>query len=262
MKITSEIWKFVPGFEDYYMISNHGNVRSVDRVVIDSIGRPRTIRGKARKQQKNWCGYRQVMLSMDGKARWYRIHQLVAMAFLKKVPSLHEINHKDGNKDNNSPENLEYVTRKYNINHAHATGLMNPFKKAVVKISLNGDPIRMYDSITNALEDLGKACGDIGGCCSGKKKTVGGFQWKYYKSTSDLNAKYSTALPKKFPDRRIVIQQYNKNNELVAVFRKMDDAASIVGVTRQAIQQACSGRCKTVGGYTWKKVSLDDGGQE
>lgn len=67
-------------------------------------------------------GYYQISLNdlVRGKVkrRTFRVHQLVALFYLGPCPRGHEINHKDGNKLNNQLENLEYVTKKQNMQHA------------------------------------------------------------------------------------------------------------------------------------------------
>jgi hypothetical protein len=79
-------------------------------------------RGKLREftQHTDACGYRK--LRVHGKNRF--AHRLIAAAFLGECPDGLQVNHKDGDKANNCPYNLEYVTRSQNLQHAHDTGLM------------------------------------------------------------------------------------------------------------------------------------------
>lgn len=104
-----ETWKkvTVPGFESY-SISSHGRVRG-----------PRTMR----KVRENHGGYLIFNASAGGKQRTLYVHKCVAEAFLGPCPEGMQVNHKDGDKWNNVPENLEYVTPKANTRHAMARGL-------------------------------------------------------------------------------------------------------------------------------------------
>ena len=121
-----EEWRDVIGWEGYYQVSNLGRVRGVAR----TISHP--TKGKMRRQgiilslSKSTRGYVQAHLKRDGKTKNAIVHQLVARAFIGERPEGYDINHKDGDKQNNSPSNLEYVTHQENMQHAWDTGLKQP----------------------------------------------------------------------------------------------------------------------------------------
>ena len=69
-------------------------------------------------------GYQNVMLQRSGRTERRYVHHLVAEAFICESPNGRQINHKDGNKENNTPENLEWVTPSENIQHARKLGLL------------------------------------------------------------------------------------------------------------------------------------------
>jgi HNH endonuclease len=77
---------------------------------------------KARLNKKH--GYESVILTDKGIQKTYYVHRLVAQAFITKRPNTNQVNHIDGNKRNNSKENLEWCTPKENINHAFSNGLI------------------------------------------------------------------------------------------------------------------------------------------
>lgn len=113
------IWKQIKGYEDIYLISNTGIVKSLERKV------PYRIKNFIRIQKEKYLnpafdgyGYLFVVLSKNGKHKTKKIHQLVAEAFIGECPHGKQINHKDGIKINNLPENLEYVTSKENTLHS------------------------------------------------------------------------------------------------------------------------------------------------
>ena len=99
------------GFYDCYAVSNMGNVKNL-----------RT--GKVLNPSIRPDGYKSVLLSRDGKKMSIRVHQLVAQYFLEKEDDKTDINHKNGIKHDNRAENLEWCTKKENMQHAHDNGLM------------------------------------------------------------------------------------------------------------------------------------------
>lgn len=115
-----EIWIDIKGFEGAYQISNLGSVRSLDRVVTDKNGNLKTVKGRMLSLINHTGGY---LTTKIGKAGNRYIHRLVAEAFLIKPEGKTEVNHIDGNKKNNTVENLEWVTPSENQLHSKATGI-------------------------------------------------------------------------------------------------------------------------------------------
>lgn len=73
-------------------------------------------------------GYRMVVITIERKKQYHNVHRLIAMAFLPNPNNCREVNHKDGNKLNNSVENLEWVTTRQNQLHAITSGLRPSLK--------------------------------------------------------------------------------------------------------------------------------------
>lgn len=143
----TEIWKDVVGYEGLYQVSNLGRVRSFygknGRLTTCS----RVLSGKVDKD-----GYIEVRLCKDGKVAYQRVHRLVGSHFLCGDESL-QINHKNGNKSNNCVNNLEYVTPRENVVHAHNTGL---HKGCVTKVLVSDSNTEvLFDSITSAAKFFG-----------------------------------------------------------------------------------------------------------
>jgi hypothetical protein len=101
-KTEIEIWKWIPGYEWYYEISNFGNVRS------------RTKRRNIYVMTDKY-GYLRVCLYKRNNRKAFYVHRLVAMAFIEKPENCTEINHKDCDRKNNHVENLEWVTHQQNM---------------------------------------------------------------------------------------------------------------------------------------------------
>ena len=117
-----EHWKPIAGTGGVYDVSDQGNVRSYY-----TIGRPK--KNGLLAQQKNPKGYRRVILWLPGKHYSIVTHRLVLQTFVGPPPSvLHQSNHKNGIKDDNRVENLEWVTPVQNNAHAVAHGWWHPHK--------------------------------------------------------------------------------------------------------------------------------------
>ena len=106
-----EIWKPIPGFEGSYEVSDHGRVRSLDRLGVDG----RRIKGKMRKIGVNTHGYLRVSLSRDHDKRYYLVHRLVLEAFVGPCPDGMEGCHNDGDPTNANLYNLRWDTRSANM---------------------------------------------------------------------------------------------------------------------------------------------------
>lgn len=111
-----EEWR--PVFHGLYEVSNVGRVRR-------RTAKRGTRAGRIRKPRcgKRFADYENLPLWIDGKQQNFTVHSLVAEAFIGPRPDGMDINHKNGDKKDNRPENLEYVTRAENIRHAFRTGL-------------------------------------------------------------------------------------------------------------------------------------------
>jgi hypothetical protein len=94
-----EQYKAIKGFEGLYEVSNFGNVKSLNRIVLRSDGRKRTIKERLLKGSKNNCGYLVVCLLKGGNEKQFQVHQLVAITFLNHTPNGNKIvvDHIDNN---------------------------------------------------------------------------------------------------------------------------------------------------------------------
>lgn len=137
-----EEWRPVKGYEGLYEVSNMGRVKSLH-----------TSQGIILKQCMNTKGYMGIDLYKNGTRNMKMVHRLVATAFIRNPNNYEVVNHKNGNKKNNTVDNLEWCTSSYNTKHAYHNGLMNTDaqKKSVILYKKYGE----YKSITEAAEVLG-----------------------------------------------------------------------------------------------------------
>ena len=118
-----EIWKPIKNYENIYEVSNLGRIKSLSRTIKRKDGKPLKIKEQILKGSKDTKGYIQVELKKDGKRYIKTIHRLVAETFIENKNNKEQVNHIDGNKENNCVYNLEWVTCQENIQHAWLNNL-------------------------------------------------------------------------------------------------------------------------------------------
>ena len=162
-----EIWRDVVGYEGLYKVSNLGNVK-------------KCLSGRILKSSNDKYGYKQIHLCKNGVQKTYKVHRLVAQAFLPNPNNLPQVNHKDENKLNNNVSNLEFCTNYYNRHYGTCIERMaKAHKKPILQYNKNENLLNEYPSIIDASKNTGINAGDICSVCKGKKKYAGGYVWRY-----------------------------------------------------------------------------------
>ena len=192
MQTEIEIWKSVVGYEGYYEISNHGNVRSINRIIIDKNGTKLNYKSKLLKPAPNKDGYLQVGFSKNCKTNSYYVHHLEGIAFIPNPENKPTVNHIDGIKANNYIDNLEWATKSeqaiHSLEHELRTmpnawigkfGSKHCASKKVTQYTKDNVFVADYGSMIEAgnMNNINPSL--ISGVCKGKKKTTGGYIWKY-----------------------------------------------------------------------------------
>lgn len=173
-----EQWNDIAGYKGLYQISSVGRVKRLE-------GRG-CKRERLLKAQQTRNGYLQVGLYNDGKLKRVYVHRLVADTFIQNPDNLPQVNHKDENPLNNRVENLEWCTQSYNINYgthneraAKANTNHHKLSKPVLQFLKSGVLIAKYPSVSEAARQTGVCLMSICGVCAGKRKTAGGYVWRY-----------------------------------------------------------------------------------
>ena len=117
--MKSETWMPISGFANRYMISNLGNVISLN---YKQTNNTKLLTPTLCKR----TGYKRVKLTQFCKSTTISIHRLIALHFIPNPENKCDVNHKNGVKTDNRIENLEWTTRKENIHHAIRIGLHDP----------------------------------------------------------------------------------------------------------------------------------------
>ena len=136
-------WKDIEGWEGYYMVSNKGQIMSLERTQLrtmpDGTKRRMGVRRKILAQKKAAKGYKRVQLTRYGRHEYFTVHGLVAKAWVPGYQPGLEVNHKNGIKSDNRAENLEWVTSKQNIDHYYQ--VLKPMREKNSPLHYSRPPI-------------------------------------------------------------------------------------------------------------------------
>ena len=189
-----ERWKPVSSFGGRYLVSNCGNVISLPRKKKQNNGGTQLVKEKELSKSVNRKGYLTVHLSYDGYSKRTQIHRLVAEEFIPNPGGKLQVNHIDGNKQNNRVENLEWCTGTENMRHAVHTGLLDitPMIRAahapeiekkvarkLMRMVIRDDGV-IYASVNEAARENGVTHGAISLNIHGKTKTSNNHTFRFY----------------------------------------------------------------------------------
>lgn len=175
--MEQEIWKPVVGYEDFYEVSNFGRVKSLPR---------KWAKGGMLKPSPVGHGYLRVCLCKNGKRERVKVHQLVMEAFVGRCPAGYEVDHIDWNPSNNRLDNLRYLPAEENNSRKSpewykntAEAIRRTKSKPVDQFTLDGQFVKRWSSTRETARELGLKQPGISRCCNGKRKTAGGFIWRF-----------------------------------------------------------------------------------
>lgn len=181
-----EEWRYIEGYEGLYQVSNEGRIKSLNREIVYKDGRKKILPEKILHNFLSDLGYYHVMLSKNGIPKRYKVHRLVAKAFIPNPNDLPIINHKDENPKNNTVENLEWCTQDYNIHY----GTMiergrekqinrSDLSKEVKQYTLDGALVGEYKSASEVERKHPQfKTSSVTRCCR-NNQIYKGYIWKY-----------------------------------------------------------------------------------
>lgn len=146
--------KDIPGYEGEYGITSCGKVWSYKT-------------NKFLSQYANHKGYMNVKLSKNGVHTEYKVHRLVAEAYIPNPNKYETVDHIDNCKTHNWVNNLQWMSRENNTKKAK--------NKQVLCVELN----KTFNSLSDAARELSIDKSNLSKACSGKQKTCGGYHWRY-----------------------------------------------------------------------------------
>lgn len=280
-------WREIEGFEEQYEVSNYGDFHIKPFTFYDKAGKKHT-----RREQYKWSedlseyggdndNGRYLGIHLGGMKKTYA-HILAAKAFCPNPQNKPEVNHKNGDTKNNycgcaennyEDSNLEWVTRKENMKHASANGLINhestlrklqckrnrefvdydKLKRPIYQLDLNGIIIEQYPSISQAAEAMGVTIACIRSVALGESyhKSVKGYNWVFV-DEYDSEKDYSVKIDQWSKAKRPVVQK-NMHGEVVGEYESIREACrynNFVGATY--IGECCNGKRKHYKNYIWE----------
>lgn len=163
---TLEQWKSIEEYKETYEISNFGRVKNI----------------KTRNVLKNRTdkdGYLDIALFKNGKRKRFKIHRLVAQAFIPNPKNLPQVNHMDEDKQNNRDTNLEWCTNKYNVNYGTNRNRAAEKMSKKIKIIYPDGTFHFCNSISRFSKENHLSKGDIWMVLNGVNKTYHGMKFEY-----------------------------------------------------------------------------------
>ena len=185
--------------------------------------------------------YYSILLKKDGKYYSFRVHRLVAKAFLPNPDNLPEVNHIDENKLNNAVWNLEWCDHYHNQRSGTVPQRVSATKqkRRVEQLTLDGKHVAYYESRYAAARAFNRPKANIFFALSGRSKTAYGYIWRYV----DEHIKSRC-----FTD----IEQLTLDGQHVATYPDARAAANALGTKYICIYKAITGVNKTAKGYRWR----------
>ena len=150
------MWRKIKGYKNF-SVSDSGEVRND---ATSHILKPWIATG----------GYLNVALCENGNKETKRVHRLVAETFIPNSNSVLQVNHIDGDKHNNRADNLEWITKSENMNHAYRTGLQSKVHQGKVRSVICLNDGNFFNTISEASEHYGVSKSQIYWCCRRESK--------------------------------------------------------------------------------------------
>ena len=256
--MEGEIWKPIIQLPTLYEISNYGRIKSVGRTIVLEKPQKRDVvyHPKIMCQYVAKTGYILISLTdYDGSSKSYRVHKLLAEAFLPNPENKKTVDHLNGDKTDNRLENLRWATQKEQEETIKRLGskkikegAAHAQSKTVYHYDLRGNYLATYGSCGEASRKTGFSSSQINKVCTKQFDFLNDYVFSY------------TELPKEwfnreFRDRKRKkkeVIQYDLNGVEIKRHFNATEAAEEVGSCHSNVHYACIGRIKTCMGYIWK----------
>lgn len=246
--LENEDWKIISEYPEYD-ISNMGRIKYPIRKGILPYKKRITYGGNTND------GYKTFELRNSNYKKNVAIHRLVAKEFINNPNNYNIVNHKDGNKKNNSVYNLEWCSRSQNTQHAYDNNLISG-KREIYQLDINNNIIKEWDTIKDAYETLNLSRTGINQVLNGKSKTSGGYYWCYKEEYNKNKIRHTM-----YDNNKTKIKQINiDTNELIKIWDSISEASQNISkqnnfsekAIKSNISQCIRGKRQSCQGFKWK----------
>lgn len=152
------VWQRHPDYP-FIEANQFGEVRTIDRVIVEKSGKKRHLKGHVLKQYDNGHGYLYISVTVNSKTIHLYVHRIIAGCFLPNPDKLPEVNHIDNDPTNNAVLNLEWCTSQYNTDHREKYGVpakeSSVLKKPIFAINLETFKVLQFEGQREAERQLG-----------------------------------------------------------------------------------------------------------
>ena len=255
--IPGEKWKDIPGYQDYYQVSNYGRAKALERWVERLIKGNLHLKEKIKKLTLNrslnpyigkYTSQLFVSLSRDAKDKSFTVSRLVYYCFVKKFDTENPkliITTKDGNNLNLHYKNLQLVSKGEVQVKTYSEQKKRKLYKTISQYNYNGKLIKTYSSIIEAAAETNTNMDYLSQAACGNVIHVRGCLWRY-----GIAKKIR---PTKFPYRNIKrVAQYTAKGKQVQQFNSITEAEKTTGFDDIGISDCAHKRRKTYKGFIWK----------
>ena len=231
--MEEEIWKPIKEFEGYYEVSNMGRVRSLNY--------KRTGKEKILKNIGDYKGYLEIVLTKNGKQKQFKVHRLVAEAFIPNPENKPCIDHINTVKSDNRVENLRWVTYKENSNN----------EKTLEKFKGENHHFFGKHHTEETKQKMSEVQKGENNPMYGKHHTE---ETKKKMSEAQKGEKGSMygRTGEKHPKSKSVVQIDQTTNEVVKVWGSTREAERIGGFCHNAISECCKNKFNRLGNNIYK----------
>lgn len=236
-----EEWRDVLNYIGRYQVSNFGRVKSLSYEYVDSRGHRRVNKGRVLKNVEDRHGYHVVCLHNINQKN-HKVHRLVALAFIDNPEELPIINHRNGVKTDNTVDNLEWCSYKYNTNHAFQNGLCTSGEGHHYSTLSDDEVLKVKKYLKE-----GKNVPEINKITKINKPVLyqikNGISWNYLTGLADEREHFGRRSGKDHPQSKKIVNCRGQ------VFDSVNIAARELNIAQSSISCNLKGSYKSAGKY-------------